>query len=243
MSHGYINRPSLANMPRSTQVMKFTRKRKAKYSPYARKQARIDKTAGEKFSLARAVKSSGSKNTVLLERSYYYGDLSTTNNSTAAINFTLDSLPNYTELTALYDQYRIVGVKANIINTVPCNVAVYNAGTGLKEYLVPPTLISAVDLDDASATTTNAILEMESCIIHGGGRKHTRELVPACAEALYQGAFTGYGSRRNAWIDSSSPSVQHYGLKLGVKNVSSLTAFPGAFQIFITLIVEFKMPN
>lgn len=228
-------------MPRSTQVMKFTRKRKSKFdSAVKRKQARIDRTSGEKFTLAKAIKSSGGRNTVIVERSFFAGTMGESDTTTASFVFKLSDLPNYTDFTNLYDQYRFVGVKATIIN--PCiETRVYNSATGLESTRVPGTLISAVDLNDASAATVNQVLEHESAVIHGCGMKMTRELIPALAQAAYQGAFTGYTARQNQWVDANSPSVEHYGLKLGVRN-SGLGDSNATFEIFLTYILEFKLP-
>lgn len=230
-------------MPRSTQVYKFSSKRKSKYAQsVARKQAKIDRTAGEKFSLRKAIKSSGNKTTTILERSQYYGTLSQTDGTTASMFFRLSDIPNYTDFTSLYDQYRIVGIKVTLVNCAPVNTNAFNVTTGLFNPYTEGALISAVDLDDAGAATVNQILEHDSCIIHGNGRKFTREFIPAVAQATYQSAgFTGYGSKQNMWIDTNSPAVEHYGLKIGVRNPGSALS-SSVYQLFVTYVLEFKLP-
>lgn len=223
--------------------MKFSRKRKSKFAQAVkRKQAKIDRTAGEKFSLTRAYKSSGNRSTVLIERSVYAGTLTQTDGTTVAQIFKLSDLPNYTDFTNLYDQYRIVGIKVQVVNNMPANATVWNSTLGTPASYFPGTVVTCIDLDDGNTPTVNEVLEHESALVHGNGRKYSREFIPAIAQSAYQGAFTGYTSRQNQWIDSNSPGVEHYGFKLGVKNAG--TPPTGAFlQLFYTYIIEFRMPN
>lgn len=221
--------------------MKFTKKRKSKYTQAVkRKQARIDRTAGEKFNLTRALKSSGNRSTTIVERSLRVGTLSH-NNALAALYFKLSDLPSYTDFS-LYDQYRIIGVKVTFINTCPNNLAWWNGSTAIVN--APATLITAVDQDDATVPANlETILQHESCIIHGNGRKTTREFVPSIAASAYQGTFTGYSSRQNQWVDILSPDVQHYGLKFGSSIPGSITtASSWNYEVYATYIVELRMP-
>lgn len=228
-------------MARSTQVTKMTRKRKAKYQPYARKQARIDKLGGEKFSLSRGMKVSGVKDTTIIERSSYYGTISQTDGTVGAIEFELTNLPNYTDFINLYEQYRIIGVKVTFVNNAPTGSTYFNTLTNLEVQRQPGTLITCIDLDDIGTPTVSKVLEHESAIIHGNAAKTTRELVPAIATSAYQGAFTGYASRQNQWLLTSSPSVQQFGLKYAVVNNTTASSNQ-VWQVFLTYIVEFKLP-
>jgi hypothetical protein len=119
--------------------------------------------------------------------------------------FSLDQIPSYTEFTALFDQYRIDKIEL-------CFIPVANA--------VAPTgstqgqLTTVIDYDDATVLATEAgAFNYESAQVVPVWQIHKRVLKPRIAMAGYAGAFSSYVNIGNQWIDSASPSVQHYGLK------------------------------
>jgi len=83
--------------------------------------------------------------------------------------------------------------------------------------------VSAIDLDDA--TTPSQIITVEdkqNAIVTGGFGSHYHKWKPHIAVAVYQGTFVGFENSPATWIDSGSPQVQHYGLK--VANTATSTA-------------------
>lgn len=160
-----------------------------------------------------------------------------------AFSFQLSDLPNYTQLTQLYDQYRILAVKAEFIPRTP-PIQYYN-GTASQSGSAP-VLYTAIDLDDTISPTSGSLLSHESVKCHGAFtpmscNKYVRWLRPACAVELYQtGGFGGYGARTNQWIDTTSSSVQHYGLKWWVATAATTPAY--YYDIVFTYYMEFKLP-
>lgn len=119
---------------------------------------------------------------------------------TAGITFSIDQLPNPTDITNFFDQYRILQVRVTLApGALSANSVVY----------------SALDYDDASAPVTAAdLLQNETCQITASGIFLHRDLVPCVLSATYQSAVTtGYSTRRQQWIDSANPAVPHYGTK------------------------------
>jgi len=123
-----------------------------------------------------------------------------------SVTFALSSLPDYTEFTALFDCYRIVGVK----------VCFYPAFLDTTATTIYPPLYTVIDYDDASSLTTAAMGEYDSCQVVQTGQFFERSLVPRTAVAAYSGTFTSFGQKALMWLDCGSPSVVHYGLKYGL---------------------------
>lgn len=161
--------------------------------------------------------------------------------SFGALAFTLSDLPNYTELTNLYDEYRIKAVRIFWIPTTNVNGTVWNGASTIVYSL--PALYSWIDNDDDTVPTSLAQgQEYESFKCHGQlSTTRQRTIIPDASKALYTGAaFTGYGNARNQWIDNNSPNVKHYGIKYGIVNQ---TANSGAMDVVATFYLEFRKSN
>jgi len=131
----------------------------------------------------------------------------TTSTSTPTFTSVPISLSNFDQATALggvFDQYRIVELEVWIQPTVS---AAISSTSGL--------ISSVIDLDDATNLTTfNQAGDYPNCVTTNVHVGHYRHYKPSVADAVYNGAFTGFGNIRSPWIDCTSNSVNHYGLKL-----------------------------
>lgn len=145
--------------------------------------------------------------------------------------FKLSDLPDYTEFTNLFDEYRILRIKLYFIPSI-------HTQNNNNSYLVP-WFLTAVDKDDASAPASySAMLQYPGCKISTMQRKHYVSFSPRVATAVYGGpATTSYGSK-SMYLDCGSPGVPHYGLKIGVGN--SLTAGIYGYHIFAKYVVSFR---
>lgn len=124
-------------------------------------------------------------------------------------SFTLDDLDTYTRFTNLFDQYRIDCVTFKL---VPMQNAI---GLTTNSTTLTVTPYCTIDYDDATAySSAQQARGNESCIIVAPGMECVRQLQPRMAVAAYSGAFTSYANVPPTWIDCSTPSVQHYGVKL-----------------------------
>jgi len=137
-------------------------------------------------------------------------------NNLLALAFRLDDLPDYTEFTSLFDQYVILGVQVRI--TPRASNAVVSGGAS---NLGPQVIYVAKDCSDIVLPADIQTLReyetvREFSVTTMTNRKWTIGHSPRVAIAGYSGAFSGYTSPTMTWIDLQSPSVQHYGLKLGV---------------------------
>lgn len=144
----------------------------------------------------------------------------------AALSFTLSSLPNSTEFTSLFDQYRIVQVTCRFIPLA-------GAGTGSNP------LITAIDYDDSTPpVAVTDLLQYDSYVMTQPGFVLERTLTPHVAVAAYSGAFTSFANAPNAmWIDVASPNVQYYGLKYAIAAAAGATA---NWSLLIEYVIQCK---
>jgi len=147
--------------------------------------------------------------------------------------FALSDLPNSTEFTALYDQYRISHVTLMLISStsqsIPSSV---NSGC----------LYVVKDYDDASLLSLNTdYLQYQNCrVLNPVSRTIKVELKPRMAVATYAGgAFTSYANQPSTFIDAASPSVEHYGVKIGISATTAVITY----QVVAHYTLEFKNPR
>jgi len=102
-----------------------------------------------------------------------------------------------------------------------------------------PNFVSAVDLDDANnPTTLGQVSNHQGAIETLGGNGHYHKFVPHIAVASYSGAFTSFTNDVASWIDSASPSVQHYGIKTGL----SSSPVSVTYNIIARAVVDLRAP-
>jgi hypothetical protein len=144
------------------------------------------------------------------------------------LSFTVNSLDNFSSLSAVFDQYRIDEISVLVDSQI--NLASNGAELGQ--------LYTVVDVDDASAPTTLAQLGgYSSCTMSDGVLNHFHRWKPQFAIAAYSGVFTSFAAT-TGWIDCASPSVQHYGLKGGSGATNSANVYVGMVQMQVSFRSE-----
>lgn len=132
-----------------------------------------------------------------------------------AIVFSLAQVPNHTEFTSLYDQYKISAVKVRIMPRFN-SVEPSDAGTsGLFPY--NGQLFTAIDYDDSGISSVNDILQYQNCKTTRLTSIHQRYFKPA-ARGIVQD-ITGAATARmpiKGFIDSADDQVLHYCLKYSI---------------------------
>jgi len=131
-----------------------------------------------------------------------------TSTSTFAENnfsFKLSDLQDSSAITAMFDQYCIYAVAANLsLDTTTSN-----------PHLVILDVISAIDYDSTGNIGPAGIQAFNSAVNAKVTTQtsHSRFVKPCVAPALYNNSvFTSYGIAR-LWIDSQSADAAHYGLR------------------------------
>lgn len=156
--------------------------------------------------------------------------------------FKLSNVLQSSDLTALYDRYKISGIKVKIIPL--SNMANVN-GQG-----VIPTMVYHVDYDDAVTPTNDSDVRVKA------GAKEVRLdkpktiwIRPKIADAILgASAGTAYSVPKAApYINMSYPDVPHYGLKMYFRdvNLSSSTgsSINTCFRFETTYYISCKDPQ
>lgn len=118
------------------------------------------------------------------------------------VSFALSAFSEYTKYTALFDQYRIEEIEMWIAPNAAQGTTIFGSQN------------TCIDYDDANTPPSieSVISHQESLTTDGSSATYIR-FRPHMAVALFSGTFTSYGNEVADWIDSASPSVQHYGVK------------------------------
>jgi len=133
-------------------------------------------------------------------------------------------------LLGVFDSYRIVGMEIE-----------FKCVAGENFTSEAGTFTTVLDYDDAAALTTlQQALDYSSAITTKARENHRRCFVPKIAPAVFQsGVLSGYANATNQWINSTSTTVQHYGVKYALDPClvlgSAMTITP-----FCTLELEFR---
>lgn len=144
--------------------------------------------------------------------------------------FQLNKFSGYSQYTGLFDQYRFNEIEVWIEPTTSPSTASADVGT----------CVTAIDLDDTNVPTSVASVEdKQTALSTGGFSGHYHRWKPHMALAAYSGAFTSYDNAPANWIDSASPAVQHYGIKIAVTNTGSVVPY----RISVRASVSFRQPG
>lgn len=150
-------------------------------------------------------------------------------------NFRLADLPNSSDFTNLFDQYRIVAVEC--IYVFSSHILAANS-----RY---PRITFAVDYSDSTSPANEAeVLQYQNAEMFQFGQvRHTfkRVIRPRAAMAAFEGAFTGYGmASPNQWFDTNDSSVQYYGTKEWMAFYNTTTNTGSVINVYHRYHLEFK---
>lgn len=164
------------------------------------------------------------------------------------LDFKLSRLPQYTEFTALFDAYKITGVKLRIVPRYSNSDLITLEGNA---FMPKPMYITA-DQDDitvgASWTEVDAMQNEATKIIpiiSNNGSPITMYLKVKPQTVLQTNPGTGLSTATagqfSGWIDTIQPDVLHYGLKLLVPTKAQVDSKNRCeFDIFATYYLKFR---
>lgn len=154
------------------------------------------------------------------------------------VAFTLGDLPDVTDFTALYDQYKISKVVVKWLprgNQSDLGISGSTALTGNISRM-----FSVLDFDDdATPSSIDQLCQYQNMKITGTHQVHSRVFKPAVRIE----AATGLGTtaniiKRDQWIDVTNTNIKHYGVKLAIQpppNSASIT-----YDAMVTMYLAFK---
>lgn len=150
--------------------------------------------------------------------------------------FKLDAVPNYTEFTALYDQYCIKGVSLTLMPRY--NIAAPTPDGGVSATGQVPQTWSILDYDGSFPTTEAAMLQYQNLKMQKGTSWHKRYVVPAVSAEIFNGVTTAYAPKKRLFLDTANPDVKHYGATVMVPQVNVDTDC--AWDVKIVYYLAFK---
>jgi len=149
-----------------------------------------------------------------------YGNLLTTSAGGAVFlgkSFVFSDLPQASSFTALFDQYKVDKIE----------LWVYPTSTTANNQQTPVLWDLVIDYDDDNTPTTIAQLQnYTNCIEQSANCGAYVCFQPHVAQALYGGGvFTSFGNKPCGWIDSGSPGVRQYGIKMACTSAAVTYVF------------------
>lgn len=165
-----------------------------------------------------------------------HDDLPNTEQTGVGIQFQLDQAIDYTDFTALFDRYKIVGVKLKVMYQCNSAMSAYPGALPIMTY--------AFDCDDnTSPANKNAVatkLYAKTRVLNAN-RPFTIFFKPRITKQVYHGGITsGYTSEKSTWIDCSNPDVAHYGMKIWINNWLTDTDVANKLTITPTYYISLK---
>jgi len=161
-----------------------------------------------------------------------------------AYSFDLSDVADYSNYTAVYDQWRIVGISATFMQRQ--NV-IEQLGSSTPQNTAKYAFI-ATDLDDASTPSSLDTLKgYANCKVWNMnlGAPFKIFFRPAISQAAFAGAaFTGYVQSKTGyagpWVDVLNPGVSYYGLKVGIPSQGTVTADEWVIDVVLKYYIQFK---
>lgn len=171
--------------------------------------------------------------TCTFQRTYTAANLSANTGDTLyAFNFALNSLPNYTEFTSLFDQYRILEA---IVSFVPYSTT---SSSSTEASAFPGIIGTWIDYDDSNLPANlQEGQQYDTYQKSNATASFSRVVKPRSAVASYSGTFTSYDNIYGQWHDANSPGVQHYGLKLCITG-STFATSTSIYHVEVTVTLQ-----
>lgn len=169
-----------------------------------------------------------------------------------SLEFKLSDVPNYTEFTALYDNYRINAVKVSfipvynissmfVLRTTDDYVPTLSSTKGLPYFT---RTYSCIDYtDDNELATGDNYRQYANCKVKPICKIHKRYLKPRVLMDI--GEAGSVNPIRNPWLASETPSVPYYSLKFGWEPLptGSVASGDAVFKVEAVYYMSFKTPH
>ena len=162
----------------------------------------------------------------------------------SAGSYSISVMPNVAELSALFDNYRIVKVVLRIVHRSTSLSSIETNNNNLVGF---PIIYYVSDLDDATApTTASEILEYNKhkMFMFTPDKRVLKITVrPRFSNEVFRtGVSTAYAiGAKNTWLDMAYTNIEHYGLKWFIDiPQGGGTTVNASFDVHSTYYVECK---
>lgn len=160
----------------------------------------------------------------------------------------MNELPNYTEYTDLFDEYRINYI---VMKFLPITRGTQVSLAGMSSVLNPvnnfgwyqPQIHICPDYNDADTPSSIASLQQK----HGYRVTEFNKPVilkfrPAVSPMIYRSAATtAYGTKWKQWLHQQYTDTPHYGAKWIITGLNESHAF--TYQVQLTYYMSFRYPR
>lgn len=168
----------------------------------------------------------------LFKRHVDFGELTISNsiNTYAAYNFSLSDVPNSSEFTSLYDQYKINCVKLKFLpqQTQSVSIGTINNPNASSRFF------SVIDYNDGTAPASiDELRQYQSCKYTGILRTHKRVVFKP--KILDTNGFS-----ISPWMSTASPNANYFGIKVAVEPMDSTSTLTMMYTIEATYYMSFK---
>jgi hypothetical protein len=157
---------------------------------------------------------------------------STTLSTFRSYTFQISNLSDLTEMSSVFDQYRITQVDVKFIPNITESLSSAPLSGGV---------FSVIDLDDANLfTSITDPLDYNSLSIWKPMETVQLSFKPRLALAAYgSSVFGSFANSAPVWIDCASSTVEHYGLKMAWGTTSTAVTYSPVFRLH----VEWRMQH
>jgi len=128
------------------------------------------------------------------------------NPSLFGFNFSMNDMPNFAELTSLFDNYKLTGVK---VKCLPLFQTDSNSTGGINNVTNIPIFYTIDRTDDVAPATVDSVLEYNDHKI-GSAFKGFQIYIP---NPKFQDATSAV---RGGWVATSNPGLNWFGLKVAI---------------------------
>lgn len=136
-----------------------------------------------------------------------------------AMRFCLEHAANRTDITNLFDNYRIAKIKLMF------NFACSDATIANNQFCMPIINYCYDPDDNGTPADRTAVLENGYAAVRRLDRPFSLTIVPRAQQSVVGGGVAGGGLMpTSSWLDSGSPQIYHYGLKFVIDQFPFLAA-------------------
>lgn len=141
-----------------------------------------------------------------------------TNDTFQGLVFSLQNLPQYTDFTTLFDQYRINKIKMTLYPRQNVTNGTFPSPT--TDAVQSCQVFSVIDMDDGTAPVgLDTLLQYQNLKTTRGLRQHSRTFKPGVEIAqTNNGTLAGSMVKKSPWLDATNALVWHNAVKLAFQN-------------------------
>lgn len=163
-------------------------------------------------------------------------------------NNLLSQTPQYSELSELYDQYKLdyVVYRVNWLATERSDIATSSAGPPVLYWVIDRDDVTAYPSSDAGLQDIRANSHCKRFAFDSGKRECVIKFKPnTLVETYNNGITSGYTLQFNKWIDMAYPSLQYWGTKMFF-HTPSVAGTPNGvnyFEVVATYYISCRNPR